>query len=374
MWRENWERLMFQQLRIKNFRLFGELEVGGLSRINLLAGRNNSGKTTVLEGLFLLCGGGNPELVLRITTFRGVNQVPGPPSVVPAAYWKPLFSDLDMNRHIEISGSRTTGDSLELTIAPERSNTVKLIRGPVELSSGQLRGATVKFTDAQVLRTSGELSETLRLTFAHGNDQHEGRLSVTQDGFQIVPPEASVPLQAVFVSARSGSLQEDAVRLGQLRTRKQGDLLTNALRIVEPRLQSVEDSAASGIPMLWGDIGLPQMVPLSAMGEGMIRIARLVLAISAAPGGLVLVDEIENGIHHSILDKVWAAAAEAARQFNTQVFATTHSFECVAAAHKAVGTDQWRYYRLDRTSDGVRCVSYNPEDVEASVRHGMEVR
>ena len=92
---------MFQQLRIRNFRLFSDLEIDGLNRINLLAGRNNSGKTSVLEAVFLLCGGRNPELVLRITLFRGARQIQ--PAVVPATYWKPLFSDLDMHRPIEIT-------------------------------------------------------------------------------------------------------------------------------------------------------------------------------------------------------------------------------------------------------------------------------
>ena len=150
--------------------------------------------------------------------------------------------------------------------------------------------------------------------------------------------------------------------------------MTKALRIVEPRLQSVEDISASGNPMIWGDVGLSELVPLSAMGEGMTHIARIVLAISSAPGGIVLVDEIENGIHHSIMTKVWAVVAEAAKQFDTQVFATTHSFECFEAAHDTL-KGEWHFHRLDRTSDGsIRCVTFDTEDVKAAVRHGLEVR
>ena len=88
--------------------------------------------------------------------------------------------------------------------------------------------------------------------------------------------------------------------------------------------------------MIWGDIGLPELVPLPAMGEGMTQIAWLVLAIASMPDGVVLVDEIENGIHHSVLPDVWRAIDEAAKQFHTQIFATTHSFECVMAAHESL--------------------------------------
>lgn len=347
---------MFEYLRIKNLRLFDDIQIKGLRRINLLGGRNNSGKTTVLEALFLLSGRGNPELVVRINTFRGVTEVKGSPAVVPETYWKPLFSDLDMHQRIEISGKYTRKGVLVLAISTERGDVIEL----------------------PGLHADGELSEpwALRLSYGRGGKvRAEGRLRMTRDGLQLETPTTAVPFGAVFVSSRSGSLREDAVRLGRLRARKQGNLLTKVLQIVEPRLRSVEDLSASGVPMIWGDIGLSELAPLAAMGEGMTRVARIVLAISNVPGGIVLVDEVENGIHHSIMNKVWAVVADAARQFDTQIFATTHSFECFRAAHDALSTDEWRYHRLDRTEDGPsHCVTFETEDVEAAVRHDLEVR
>ena len=65
--------------------------------------------------------------------------------------------------------------------------------------------------------------------------------------------------------------------------------------------------------MIWGDIGLPELIPLPVMGEGMTKIASLVLAIATAKGGIVLVDEIENGLHHSVLPKVWETVDRAAQ-------------------------------------------------------------
>ena len=359
---------MFQRLRIKNFRLFDDLKFDWLNRINLLGGRNNSGKTTALEGLFLLTGGGNPELVLRISAFRGIKQVEGLPAVVPATYWKPLFGELDMNRPIEISGKHTQQGRVSLTIAVERADTVELTR-----RSPEAHGALANLRDGQIL---SELWWQLRLSYERaGKVRGEGLLRVTQKGLEMTPPPSGVPVLAHYLSANSGSLQEDAVRLGQLRTRKQGNLLTKALQIVEPRLVSVEDISASGVPMIWGDIGLPELVPLSAMGEGMTRVARLVLAISSSPGGIVLVDEIENGFHHSIMCKVWSVVAEAARQFDTQIVATTHSFECLRAAYESLSGEEWRYYRLDRTREGAGCcVTYDTEEVKAAIRHGLEVR
>ncbi len=60
-------------------------------------------------------------------------------------------------------------------------------------------------------------------------------------------------------------------------------------------------------PTIYADIGLGRLLPVRLMGDGMSRIFSIALAIASAPGGIVLVDEIENGIHHSVMEKVWKA-------------------------------------------------------------------
>ena len=347
---------MFKNLRIKNFRLFDELQINQLSRINLLGGRNNSGKTTALEALFLLSGRGNPELVLRINAFRGIKEVQGSPAVIPTTVWRPLFSEFDVDSPIEIRGAHSPHGPLAMTIALERRHTISVTEP----------------------RAEGEVSEPweLQLSFSRGGKARvKGTARVTGGGVEIKTPRSPTLFSAILISSGSGSQKEDAGRLGRLRRQKQSELLTEALRVMEPRIRSVEELSASGVPMIWGDLGLRELVPLSSMGEGMTRVARLVLAISSAPGGLVLVDEIENGVHHSVMNKVWAVVAQAAQQFDTQVFATTHSFECLLAAHGALNSDDWRFHRLDRTQDGTsHCMTYDTEDVEAAANHGLEVR
>ena len=160
---------------------------------------------------------------------------------------------------------------------------------------------------------------------------------------------------------------------GELRRQKRGSLLAEALRIMEPRLTSVEENSAVGVPLIWGDVGHRELVPLHIIGEGMTRIARLILAISAAPDGIVLVDEFENGIHHSVLAKVWQAVSTAAIENNTQIVASTHSFECLEAAHNVLKGDDFIVHRLERAEEEIRSVSYGPAELTATVSHGLEV-
>ena len=62
---------MYSRISIKNFRGIGSLEVDGLRRINLIVGRNNSGKTSFLESLFLLGRAPDPHLPTRLGQMRG---------------------------------------------------------------------------------------------------------------------------------------------------------------------------------------------------------------------------------------------------------------------------------------------------------------
>lgn len=339
---------MLERLHIQNYRVFNDLKIDQLSRINLIAGKNNSGKTSLLEAVFLLAGGGNPKAAIHS---RGMGSDLG--SATGETLWKPMFSELDMDRAIEITGHHKTFGQLTLKIVLE-----------------QLRTAEISLD-----RTGGIDSRALVFRYTGPNGQQfESCIRRKKDSFEIEPIPIHVAFEAMILPSEIEDLREAARLLGRLRKHKQGQVLLEALQAVEPRLQSIEDNSASGTPMIWGDIGLSELIPLSAMGEGMTRIARPILAIASTPGGVVLVDEIENGLHHSVLPKVWQAVDAAAKQFKTQVFATTHSFECIEAAHEALGADGFLLHRLEANGTENRCVTYEPEAIGAAMRHYMEVR
>ena len=367
---------MFQNLEIRNFRLFEYLKMEKLGRINLLAGRNNSGKTSLLEALFLLCGMGNPEIVLMIKAFRGFGELVTP-MAVREILLKPLFYHFNPNQSIEMISQNNSDSSIKLTIKVESKNTVKL-----PLQGQRLDTASSDRKDIIMIPPSmssaGEdnvWSDSLHLLCKSdsGIIINEGYIHMGSHGMQVDVINRPV-FPAIFLSTRGHNPREDATRLGDLRRRKQGALLVETLKIMEPRLQALEENSVAGYPMIWGDIGLAELVPLSMMGEGMTRIARIILAISSAADGVVMVDEVENGIHYSVLEKAWGAIAAAAERAQVQVFATTHSFECMEAAHGALG-DKLMVHRIEQDREGrSRCITLEAEGVAAAIRHGFEVR
>ena len=191
-----------------------------------------------------------------------------------------------------------------------------------------------------------------------------------------VPPDPE--FSGSYHAARnSTSPDEDAARYTKLESVGEPTDLIEALRIVEPRLERVRVGAVAGTSMLRGDIRIGRMIPFALLGGGLGRLASILLSIADAPGGVVLIDEIENGFHRSVLSRVWAAIGEAARRYDTQVFATTHSFECVEAAHEAFRQDReyaFRLHRLERIADETHVITYDQKTLAAALRSNLEVR
>ena len=349
---------MLERLRVQNYRGLRDLAVDELGRINVVAGSNNAGKTTLLEAIFLLGGAGNPRGALNGHLVRMDPTAATPVSIWETA-WTPLFFDLDTEEAFTIFGRHSSIGDLKLSVALARPVGTEISRAGNEraLTGDRPMERALKFTYCDPL--AGQLESEAR---------------ETPDNVALEQKHAYVPFSSTILHPGRGDLNQDAVRLGKLRKQKRGSILVDALRALEPRLQAVEDNTSSGAPMIWADIGLREFVPLPALGASMTHLARMVLAAATAPEGVVLVDDIENGLHHSVLPDVWRAVARSAEQFNVQVFATTHSFECVEAAHEALGEGGFRLHRLE-AADGVnRCVTYSAAAIGGALRHNLEFR
>ena len=349
---------MLERLQVQNFRGFRSLEIGTLSRINLFAGRNNVGKSTLLEAIFLLGGAGDPRMALNTHIVRMPPDAKAPASVWEAL-WMPLFRELDTDAAMTFSGRHSAIGDMKLTITLERPAITEVSRaegsGIVASERSGERSLKFIYADAKAGRIEREARETA-------------------DNVKFDRKEPYVAFGGRILQPGRGDVREDAVQLGRLRRQKRGDLLLKALRVVDRRLQSIEDNTSSGAPMIWVDIGLSELVPLPVMGAGMTHFARIVLAAVSSPGGVVLVDEIENGLHHSVLPDIWRIVESVAEQFDVQVFATTHSFECVEAAHEALGPEGFRLHRLETIDGAVRCVTLSPTATSGVIRHNLEIR
>ena len=197
---------MLERLHIRNYRVFNDLKIDQLSRINLIAGKNNSGKTSLLEAIFLLAGGGDAQAasnanIPRIDTFSRNEMA----SEISETFWKPLFSKLDMSRPVEIMGRHKPLGRLALKIVSERLYPTEL---PLDHDSG-----------ASATSLSAERSLTFRYTDHTGKEitGHTSRFGTKQE------QRPSFPFSSTILLSQITSIhQVNAMQLGVLRKQNKG--------------------------------------------------------------------------------------------------------------------------------------------------------
>ncbi len=357
---------MYRSFEVTGFRCFDHLVLPHLERVNLIAGMNNVGKTALLEALFLHSGAYNPALTITLNAMRGIEDIKVEFVRWAGTPWDSIFRDFDTSRVIKLVGdNESTG---------RRILSLKLVRRAEEMARLSQFLHEDREKPVPLLKESAKVLELeYEGTGMHGKHQ----LVVDPKGIRIEPIPPNPPFPGFFVSDRTRPSQDDAELFGKLEIENKQDALLRVLQLVEPKLHRLAMVVVGGVPMLHGDIGQEQLLPLPLMGGGMTRALSIVLRICNASNGVVFVDEIENGLHHSLMKEIWTAIGELARNLNAQVFATTHSLECIVAAHSAFAASRkydFCLHRLERTKGEIRAVTYDQDALGAAIETGLEMR
>ena len=378
--------MRIKNLTIQDFRGFHRFTMEDLGRINLIVGRNNCGKTTVLEALSILMAHGNPAAIWAVLDQRR--------EVIWVEYDE---SGTVASKHFEIrqlfrGHEIGVGSFFQLSADTEINNVemvAKIQDGYPQAQSQVLQG---QFLPAAILQ---ELIPPLTLSLSWSNVRsHEVDLPITQSG---VIPAAVITLATRAASGNgspiqfisSSALTADAAVsfFGQVVLTPEEDLVADALRIIEP---SIERIASGGPDRISSSLAVPHRasifvrlkgvkdrIPIGSMGEGIWRILGLALHVVQARDGILLVDDIDTGLHHTVMEDMWKFLFSAAKKYNVQVFATTHSRDCyeslAAISQKSAAEDSdVTIQRIERGRE--KAVTYTEPLIIAAAKHGNEVR
>ena len=365
---------MLDSLLIKNFRSLEHLEVPKLGRVNLMVGKNNSGKSTVLEALRIYAGNAQRSLLEIIA--RGHDeryQVQEGESLEGEAVAP--FQDFFTGRRFPKS-SQTAITVGEIN-KPSSLLTIKYaMLEEVEETVTDDTGATTRVRRyIHDPEEEAETDEDLQPVFVmHKGERSLPLLKLMGSGMRgrvAIENTPSVPCSVIpteFISMDELADAWDAVAL-----RDEEEVVKRALRIVSPDFESLVFVRADGSsgpgryrPMRTAMVklaGMSRPVPLNSMGDGTLRVLQLALKLFAAKSGFLLIDEFENGLHYSVQEKVWGLLFEVAERHNIQIFATTHSWDCiesftkVAVARTETDGVLFRLGRSVRTSDQGRVIA-----------------
>lgn len=373
---------MLNSIEIENYRLFERYRLAGLSRVNLLVGKNNCGKTSVLEAAHLLASGGDPIVLDESARQRGEFTHSVEPDEGGGAR---ALSHLAVSHFFH--GHDLKGDA----------------RFCVRSNDG-LEALTVSVLDiagsAQELahfRDAGPHPPAFSLRLEFGS---RGAPTVRQD----IPLTEEGTVSSVLLRRNRGAALRNrdgpavprfitAESLQPLAMHEMWDKaivdgrefeVIKAMGILEPGLTGVffltgkagfRFGGRSGIFV--GLAGEKRRHPLGTYGEGMRRLLALSLSLIEAGGGVLLIDEIDTGLHYSIMGDMWRLVVTAAGQADVQVFATTHSSDCVRGLawlcenHPELGAEA-SLQKIDPALE--EAVALHADQITLAVDQGIEVR
>jgi AAA15 family ATPase/GTPase len=380
---------MLESLKIEGFRGFQSFEMANLGRINLLVGKNNSGKTSILEAIQFLYVQNNLDIFLETISYRGEfswsesNRT----KVFEICHLFPGH-EIIPSKEIIIIGSRESH---------QESVTISVKSIPIQLSlfsdkNDDLNNDNI-FDDEEwnklllSIRWSQsqkpiELELLANGTLARDSIRRMASLSRISHKIGI---DNKIELR--FLTPFSLTSSDMAALFDNIVLSPLEDLIIESLKIIEPKIERIA-SIGSGKYSTANNLGVrggflikiknhDQPIPIGSLGDGFWRMLGLVLAMVNLENGILLVDEIDSGLHFTVMTDMWKVVWETAKKLNIQVFATTHSRDCWQSlaeliTEEKITDNEITIQRIDKEKS--QSVIFDPEEIVIAATINLDVR
>jgi energy-coupling factor transporter ATP-binding protein EcfA2 len=364
---------MIHRLELENYRGFRHYELAGLARVNLLVGKNNSGKTSILEAIQILASHADARVLAEIAGRRseGVAELdPGGGGVRRLTYIN-LF-------HLFHGHEIRPGSSF--AIHADHAPGMVGLRVKAELDEPEpasQEGADLRQLDLFV-EITGDKSGLVQGQRFLGTQPEGGLVELEYSAMNFEDDSVRFVRQDSLDRASMGEMWD------RILTEGREEEVEEAMRILEPSLSRIVFLSSQGARAFRSHNGIfvgfkgdQRRYPLGSYGEGMRRILALALALATAKGGVLLVDEIDTGLHYSVLEDVWRLVVETAKRLDIQVFATTHSSDCLRSlaslgARRPDLAKEISVQKIERELD--EAVALDAEQIQIAVEQEIEVR
>lgn len=324
---------MIENISIKNFRGIKELSIENLGRINIILGNNNCGKTSVLDAILLFSGATNPRLAVTINWVRQYAKISN-------EMFHINFYGMNPENQIVLSGKYNSSKERTLKISCTEEDTDSISEENANSTERHLylnfkADICGKKYDTQ-LKYPGETSDAASITFLKKSEYTE---------------------ELVCLYLPSSDPYSNNVKLfSELLLDKQEKAIIKNLRKIEPNLKDIIVANDN----LYADLGQEKRLPIQVLGDGIRKIVSILINIyKVRNGGVLLIDEIDNGLHYKSMPTLWQSILSMARKYNVQLFATTHNIDSLRALNNTLGEsdyadmqDQSHIYTIRKNQSG----------------------
>lgn len=391
---------MLKTIKIENFRGFQSFELQQLGRINLLVGQNNSGKTSALEAIQILCSRRNIEPLSQVMTHRG--------EVVWNQDDRQRNGEIDV-RHL-FYGHQIEPQS-KFSISGINDNILEEVVVSIEefkLSFEQLKPFLLGSIDDKLLEAANreqiveilsrhmrdrqdlpELAFIIKASWETGTESL--KIPLSPSGCLVIDSDLSLHTEnenrgakTEFITSSSLKITEMIEMFDRVVLTPEEENVYEALQTIEPVIKRIatvghnkykySERSRGGFDVLRSDTN--QRVPIGSMGDGIWRMFGLALSTVCAKDGFLFVDEIDTGLHFTVLCDMWNLLWKTATRLNVQVFATTHSSDCwtslATIASQEAAKDGITIHRIERGKE--TSVVFTAREIAIAAERGIEVR
>ncbi|GAA7837512.1 AAA family ATPase [Helicobacter pylori] len=333
---------MIQSVRIKNFKTFKDTQIDGFTKLNIITGGNNVGKSNLLEALYCLVGKSMHPCANLTEIYDNIRKEP-----LTTESKSLMFYGLDTEKEIQIVTTLDNNQTLDLQIKFIASENQKVI-------------------ESQIIPTAGQtqMSSQLNFTLKKNNEEiYNDHLNIAKvPNFPPIPNQSGYNRQ--FKNFEPSQLQgllpfeSTAIITPSDVARKRDIMNPNAIHIMDPNIiqamrkildenqlekelnerlnqfdksiQAIRFSANNQLKLKVK--GIKEKIPLSMFGDGLIKYLYIVSTFIANNAKTIYIDEVENGLHFSRMRLLLRCVIDFIndnKDGNLQVFMTTHNQEFI---------------------------------------------
>ncbi len=374
---------MLSSLEIQNYRNFKHLRIEKLGRVNLIIGKNNTGKTSLLEAVRILVAK-DEGLGLLFQVLKDRDEHFEMEDLTPAQKLKSL-SNLFYNREA----------SFDLENPIKINNNDSLAEASISFCFVKYQDKELEFPDApNEFNTILSKMYTQRKYLLPSDNGKIGLLRSGSDAGKVIPLSKesisdvlseinNIPSQILSVQFVSSNKTNDSLIFELWQKTQLTDSeeeVVKALRLLESDIQRVSFKRNGNRDYAIVKLkNIAEPVSLRSMGDGINRILAIILAMVNCKDGYLLIDEFDNGLHVSVQKQLWEIVFELANRLNIQVFATTHSYDCIDAFSEVLGSGKYAesdglMVRLDNWQDNIEATIYEAKDIFNTTRLQIDPR
>jgi len=340
-----------QNIQIQNYKCFNNLEVDNLKRVNLLSGKNNIGKTAFLEAIELFVSSQKIyDVVINIINLLSRRQ----------------NKDRVLNNEIEFDLVNYKNDSLEIKI-DNKLLTMKLIEPDLN------QKFDIYIDDDEIL------SEPILEITLNSETQKFPISRLVNKKLSFHYREETLKQKVNFISSSTVNEKDIAIFYGDLVDLNKEEFLDKSLQLFDDNFLALKQKTTKIDTILKLKVkNQEKPILLSSLGEGINRFIAILCAIWASKDGCLFIDEIENGIHYTNYEKLWDIIFKASKEANCQIFATTHSKECIESYHnvsKQIKEDNLSFINLSKNKkDEIIAIVLDSDMFHSEIEQNHEVR